>query len=126
VNSDVCCEKGNHGNCLITNNTGHSNLHSKEGPTKTLRLRHHKPFCTTSKSHQEYIRCTYLCKKKQKEARELNDSAENSSSVIKMHISSRQNTSCKNNSNLSTRILVCTDSNPTNPLRLILALHFLF
>jgi len=86
VNSDVCCEKGNHGNCLITNNTGHSNLHSKEGPTKTLRLRHHKPFCTTSKSHQEYIRCTYLCKKKQKEARELNDSAENSSSVIKMHI----------------------------------------
>lgn len=35
--------KGNHGNSMpTTHDTGHSNLHSKEIPTKMLILRHHK------------------------------------------------------------------------------------
>jgi hypothetical protein len=63
----------------------------------------------TSRIHQGAL--TFAKKRKRKEVRELNDSAENSSVIKSAHLVGRQNTYCKTNCNLSTtHILVCTET----------------
>lgn len=102
---DVCSEKSNYCN-FRTDSTGQAACILRKAQQKVMITR--LTLCTISKPHQEYIVCTYLCKRKQKG---INDSVEHVNSVVIKCIPGHQNTYCKINHNLSTQILVCTDSN---------------